>query len=112
LDHHALEDLGPPAGAFDDLEVHAHAVAGLELGDAPQLLALEGVDQSAHGEEQPAKAGCLSRAWEHGSGSWGAPPADAPHVLRRGAGPRPTRLGPAPRGAGSRPAATPRSARG
>ena len=30
LDDHALEHLGPPARALDDLEVHADAVAGLE----------------------------------------------------------------------------------
>src|SRR3954447_12349263 len=56
LDDHALEDLRTAARALDDLEVHADAVARLELGDAPELLALESVDQGAHGEEEPAKA--------------------------------------------------------
>ena len=36
LDHDALEDLGPPAGSLDHLEVHAHAVAG---GEPRPLLA-------------------------------------------------------------------------
>ena len=48
LDHDALEDLGAAAGALDDLEVHAHAVARLEGGDAAQLRALEAVDDSGH----------------------------------------------------------------
>src|SRR3954454_23023841 len=50
LDHDALEDLGAPPGAFDDLEVHAHAVARLETGHTAQLRALEAVDDGAHGE--------------------------------------------------------------
>src|SRR5262249_42519469 len=51
LDHDALEHLGTPAGALDDLEVHLDAVPGLELGDAAQLRALEAVDDRAHGKE-------------------------------------------------------------
>ena len=57
LDDDALEDLGPAAGALDDLEVDADAVAGLEGGDAAELRALEGVDDGAHGEENAARAG-------------------------------------------------------
>ena len=41
LDDDALEDLGAPAGALDDLEVDAHAVARREARDAAQLRALE-----------------------------------------------------------------------
>src|SRR5215210_5105214 len=48
LDDDALEDLGSTARALDHLEVDADAVARLELGDAPQLLALEAVDDGAH----------------------------------------------------------------
>jgi hypothetical protein len=55
LDHHALEDLRPPAIALDDLEVHAHPVPGRELGNAPELRALEAVDDGAHGEKKPRR---------------------------------------------------------
>ena len=51
LDDDALEDLGAPARALDDLEVDADAVAGLEARDAAQLGALESFDDGAHGEE-------------------------------------------------------------
>ena len=50
LDDDALEDLGAAAGALDDLEVDAHAVAGLEVRDAAQLRALEAFDDGAHGK--------------------------------------------------------------
>ena len=46
LDHDALEHLGAAAGALDDLEVHAHAVPGLEGRHAAQLGALEAVDEA------------------------------------------------------------------
>ena len=46
LDHDALEDLGAAAGALHHLEVHAHAVAGLEDRDAAQLSALDAVDDT------------------------------------------------------------------
>ena len=57
LDHDALEDLGPAAGALDDLEVDLHAVARLEGGDAAQLRALEVVDDSAHGNKGAGRTG-------------------------------------------------------
>ena len=41
LDHDALEDLGAPAAALDDLEVDAYAVTGLEGRDAAKLLTLK-----------------------------------------------------------------------
>jgi hypothetical protein len=44
LDDDALEDLGPAAGALDDLEVDTQAIARLEVGDAAQLSALEAFD--------------------------------------------------------------------
>jgi hypothetical protein len=46
LDDDALEDLGPAAGALDDLEVHADAIARLEAGDAAQLRAFELFDDA------------------------------------------------------------------
>ena len=46
LDHDALEDLGAAARALDDLEVHPHAVARLEDGDAAQLGALDAFDDA------------------------------------------------------------------
>ena len=49
LDHDALEDLGPGAGALDHLEVDANAVAGGEPRAALQLLLLEALDDRAHG---------------------------------------------------------------
>src|SRR3954465_6610347 len=49
LDDHALEDLGAPARPLDDLEVHADAIARLEVGHAAQLRTLEAVDDAAHG---------------------------------------------------------------
>jgi hypothetical protein len=55
LDHHALEDLGAPAAALDDLEVDADAVTGGEIGDAAQLLALQAVDDGAHDKERPRR---------------------------------------------------------
>src|SRR5919201_625586 len=48
LEHDALEDLGPAPRSLDDLEVHAHPVAGREPGHPPQLRALEAVDDAAH----------------------------------------------------------------
>src|SRR5829696_4807030 len=44
LDHDALEHLRPPARALHNLEMHAHAVARLEGGNAAQLCALDAVD--------------------------------------------------------------------
>src|SRR5687768_10386574 len=61
LDDDALEHLGTTAGALDDLEVNADAVAGLEGGDAAELRALQGVDYGAHGEENAAREGPLRR---------------------------------------------------
>src|SRR5918997_4673359 len=61
LDDDALEDLGTTAGALDDLEVDADAVAGLEGGDAAELRALQGVDYGAHSEENAAREGPLRR---------------------------------------------------
>jgi len=52
LDDDALEHLGPAAAALDDLEMHAHPVTGLEVGDAAQLRALEAFDDRAHGREK------------------------------------------------------------
>jgi hypothetical protein len=46
LDHHALEHLGAPAGALDDLEVHAHTVARLEDRYSPQLGTFEAFDDA------------------------------------------------------------------
>ena len=46
LDDDALEDLGAAPGALDYLEVHAHAIAGLEDRDAAQLSALDAVDDT------------------------------------------------------------------
>ena len=46
LDHHALEDLGAAPRALDHLEVHPHAVTGLEGRDAAQLSALDAVDDA------------------------------------------------------------------
>ena len=49
LDDDALEDLHAPALSLDDLEVDAHGVPRLELGDAlAQLSALECLDDLAH----------------------------------------------------------------
>src|SRR5215207_11221576 len=61
LDDDALEDLGTTAGALDDLEVDADAIAGLEGGDAAELRALQAVDDGAHGEEDAARGGPLAR---------------------------------------------------
>src|SRR5947209_68205 len=49
LDHGALEHLRPPPRPLHDLEVHLDAIARLEARDLAQLLTLEGVDNSAHG---------------------------------------------------------------
>ena len=57
LDDHALEDLRTTTRALDDLEVDADAVAGLELGYAAQLGALEVVDDGAHGEKTARGSG-------------------------------------------------------
>ena len=68
LDDDALEDLRTATRALDDLEVDADAVAGLEVGDAAQLRALEAVDDGAHGEEEPRADGSSSLARAaHGS---------------------------------------------
>jgi hypothetical protein len=49
LDDDPLEDLHAAALALDHLEVHAHGVPRLEVGNVvAQLLALEDVDRSAH----------------------------------------------------------------
>ena len=48
FEHDALEDLGPLAAPFDDLEVNAHAVAGAELRALLQVALLEAFDDSAH----------------------------------------------------------------
>jgi hypothetical protein len=40
LDDDALEDLDAPALAFDDLEMHTHGVAGLELRQVGSQLSL------------------------------------------------------------------------
>src|SRR5215218_514954 len=61
LDHDAFEDLGTTAGALDDLEVDADAIAGLEGGHAAELRALQGVDYGAHGEENAAREDPLRR---------------------------------------------------
>src|ERR687893_2945305 len=61
LDHNAFEDLGTTAGALDDLEVDADAIAGLEGGDAAELRALQGVDYGAHSEENAARERSLRR---------------------------------------------------
>src|SRR4051794_9344211 len=54
LDDDALEDLHPAALALDHLEVHAHGVSRLEVGDVvAQLLALEDVDGRAHKKGGP-----------------------------------------------------------
>src|SRR5215217_1605592 len=60
LDHDALEHLRPAPRPLDHLEVHAHPVAGLELRHAPELRALEAVDDGAHGEEKSreSQGGC------------------------------------------------------
>ncbi len=47
-DHDPLEDLGPPAGALDHLEVHADAIPGLEARDLLQLALLDALDDRAH----------------------------------------------------------------
>src|SRR4051812_830821 len=48
LDDDALEDLRTATRALDDLEMHAHAVAGLEPRDPPKLRAFEAFDDAAH----------------------------------------------------------------
>src|SRR4029079_479414 len=48
LEHDPLEDLHAAARALDDLEVHAHRVAGLEARHVAQLGALEVLDDVAH----------------------------------------------------------------
>src|SRR5919206_32666 len=53
LDDHALEDLRAAPRALDDLEVDPDAVAGGKARDPAQLLALEAVDDGAHGRERP-----------------------------------------------------------
>src|SRR5262249_15338549 len=50
LEHDPLEDLHTPARTLDDLEVHAHGVAGLEARHVAQLSALEVLDDVAHGK--------------------------------------------------------------
>ena len=49
LDHDPLEDLGALAGALDDLEVHANAVAGAEVRPLLEDALLEALDDCAHG---------------------------------------------------------------
>jgi hypothetical protein len=56
LDHHALEDLRTTTRALDDLEVDTDAIARLEAGDAAQLGALKGFDDSAHGKEKARRS--------------------------------------------------------
>src|SRR4051794_40260918 len=60
LDDHALEDLGPPAGALDDLEVDLHAVTGGEAGNAAELRALQCVDDGAHGRKKDREPGGIA----------------------------------------------------
>src|ERR1019366_2653803 len=54
LDHDPLEDLHTAALALDDLEVHLHAVARGEVGNAAQLRALNGCDDAAHDRRRAA----------------------------------------------------------
>ena len=54
LDDDALEDLHAPARALDHLEVHLHAVARREVGNAAQLRALDGFDDAAHDVKEGA----------------------------------------------------------
>ena len=56
LDHHAFEDLRAATRALDNLEVDADAIARLEAGDAAQLGALKGFDDSAHGKEKARRS--------------------------------------------------------
>src|SRR4051812_24679816 len=59
LEDDSLEDLRAPARALDDLEVHAHAIAGREPRDPAQLRSLEAVDNAAHAGEagwRPSRA--------------------------------------------------------
>ena len=51
LDHDALEDLHAAASALDHLEMHLHAIARREVGNAAQLRALDGFDDAAHAGE-------------------------------------------------------------
>jgi hypothetical protein len=52
LDDDALENLHATALTLDDLEVHAHGVAGLELRQVgSQLSLLEEFDRIRHGDE-------------------------------------------------------------
>jgi hypothetical protein len=52
LDDDALEDLDAAALSLDHLEVHAHGVPCLELGQVcPQLALFEKLDGIRHGEE-------------------------------------------------------------
>ena len=108
LDHDALEDLGAPAGALDDLEVHAHAVARLEDGHSPQLGTLDAVDDAGHRRRRDlpggsARAGMVAKASP--PAGWRVPPALAALLeppladLARG---RPTAGSPAPCGRASR----------
>jgi hypothetical protein len=55
LDDDALEDLGTAACALDDLEVDPDAIARGEARDAAELLALEALDDGAHGKERPRR---------------------------------------------------------
>jgi hypothetical protein len=48
LEHDALEHLGSPAIALDDLEVDAHSVAGVELRPLLEDALLEALDDCAH----------------------------------------------------------------
>src|SRR3954452_18385398 len=73
LDHHALEDLRTATRALDDLEVDADAVARVEAGNPPQLGALKGVDDGAHGKEKGAEIGSARRLGD-GSERGCAPP--------------------------------------
>ena len=50
LDHDAFEHLRAAARSLDHLEVHAHAIAGVERRNAAELSALQAVDHGAHGE--------------------------------------------------------------
>ena len=60
LDDDALEDLDAAALTLDHLEVDAHGVARLELGQvSPQLALFEKLDGIRHGEEaRRALSGC------------------------------------------------------
>src|SRR4051812_9495230 len=79
LDDDTFEDLRAAPRALDDQEVHLHAVACLEAGDTAQLRALEGVDDSAHGERGIRRLRSAPEAAAYASG----PPARRRLCCRR-----------------------------